>query len=40
MSGSSPAECLVCRKHRGAVTLLGGVIYEDDLIYLPRPTLG
>jgi histidine triad (HIT) family protein len=39
MSENSPAECLVCRKHRGEVTLLGGVIYEDDLVYISHAQL-
>ncbi len=26
-------DCFVCRKHRGDVTIPGGAIYEDDLIY-------
>jgi histidine triad (HIT) family protein len=28
------AECFVCRKHRGEISVPGGVIYEDDLIYV------
>ena len=26
-------DCFICRKHRGEVTVPGGVIYEDDLVY-------
>jgi histidine triad (HIT) family protein len=29
-----PADCLVCRKHRGEFPVPGGAIYEDDLIYI------
>lgn len=28
-----PTDCFVCRKHRGEVSIPGGAIYEDDLIY-------
>lgn len=27
------ADCFVCRKHRGEITLPGGAIYEDDLVF-------
>jgi len=27
-------DCFVCRKHRGEVAVLGGVIYEDDLVHI------
>ncbi|MBI5566589.1 MAG: HIT family protein [Chloroflexi bacterium] len=27
-------ECFICRKHRGEVTIPGGAIYEDDLLYV------
>jgi len=27
------ADCFICRKHRGEVSLPGGAIYEDDLVY-------
>ena len=26
-------DCLICRKHRGEPPPLGGVLYEDDLVY-------
>lgn len=26
-------DCLICRKHRGEIPALGGVIYEDELVY-------
>jgi len=28
-----PMDCFVCRKHRGEVSIPGGAIYEDDLVY-------
>lgn len=28
------ADCFVCRKHRGEITLPGGAIYEDGLLYV------
>jgi histidine triad (HIT) family protein len=28
------ADCFICRKHRGEVSLPGGAIYEDDLVYV------
>ena len=34
MSDVSSNDCLVCCKHRGEVDIPGGVIYEDDLIYI------
>jgi len=27
-------DCFVCRKHRGEIEIPGGVIYEDDLLYV------
>ncbi len=37
----STADCFICRKHRGEITIPGGAIYEDDLVYaghlLPDP---
>jgi pimeloyl-ACP methyl ester carboxylesterase/diadenosine tetraphosphate (Ap4A) HIT family hydrolase len=32
-------DCLVCQKHRGAVPVPGGVIYEDDLIYISHASI-
>jgi len=28
-----PTNCFVCRKHRGEISIPGGAIYEDDLLY-------
>jgi diadenosine tetraphosphate (Ap4A) HIT family hydrolase len=33
------SDCFVCRKHRGEVAVPGGVIYEDDLIYVSHAQL-
>jgi diadenosine tetraphosphate (Ap4A) HIT family hydrolase len=30
----SDDDCFICRKQRGEVTIPGGAIYEDDLIYV------
>ena len=27
-------DCIVCRKHRGEIQMPGGVIYQDDLLYI------
>jgi histidine triad (HIT) family protein len=27
------ADCFICRKHRGEISLPGGAIYQDDLVY-------
>jgi diadenosine tetraphosphate (Ap4A) HIT family hydrolase len=27
-------DCFICRKHRGEIEIPGGVIYEDDLLYV------
>jgi histidine triad (HIT) family protein len=27
------AECFICQKHRGEITIPGGAIYEDHLVY-------
>jgi diadenosine tetraphosphate (Ap4A) HIT family hydrolase len=32
-------ECFVCRKHRGEISVPGGVIYQDDLIYVSHAQL-
>jgi chloramphenicol O-acetyltransferase type A len=34
MSDSGTSDCLVCRKHRGEIDISGGVIYEDDLLFV------
>ncbi len=28
------SDCFICRKHRGEVSIPGGAIYEDDLVYV------
>ena len=32
-SEQQPADCYICRKHRGELLIPGGAIYEDDLLY-------
>ncbi len=39
MSGNTTPECLVCRKHRGEIAVLGGVIFENDLISISHAQL-
>jgi len=39
MNNRSSVECFVCRKHRGEVSVPGGVIYEDDLISISHAQL-
>ena len=39
MNDTSSNECLVCRKHRGKVNVPGGVIYENNLIYISHAQL-
>lgn len=39
MSEVKTSECLVCRKHKGEVDIPGGVIYEDDLIFISHAQL-
>ena len=39
MSNITTAECFVCRKHRGEVTVPGGVIFENDLLYISHAQL-
>ncbi len=36
---NAPAECLVCRKHRGEIAVPGGVIFENPLIYIAHAQL-
>ncbi|MCP4426666.1 MAG: HIT domain-containing protein [Chloroflexi bacterium] len=36
---AEPADCFVCQKHRGDVSVPGGVIYEDDLIYISHASI-
>jgi histidine triad (HIT) family protein len=33
------SDCLVCRKHKGKVEIPGGVIYEDDLVFISHAQL-
>jgi len=39
MDNSTSTECLVCCKHKGEVDVPGGVIYENDLIYISHAQL-
>lgn len=39
MSNSPSLDCLVCRKHRGELEIPGGVIYENDLIFISHAQL-
>jgi histidine triad (HIT) family protein len=39
MSEVTPADCLVCRKHRGEVAVPGGAIYEDERIFVSHAQL-
>ncbi len=39
MSNNTTSECLVCRKHRGDIAVPGGIIYEDDLIFVSHAQL-
>ena len=39
MNVTASNECFVCRKHRGEVEVPGGVIYENDLIYISHAQL-
>ncbi len=32
-SDQPPTDCFICRKHRGEVSIPGGPIYEDELVY-------
>ena len=34
MKDSNTVDCLVCRKHRGEIALPGGIIFENDLIFI------
>jgi len=29
-----PTDCFICRKHRGEISIPGGAIHEDDLLYV------
>ncbi len=39
MSDNVTVACLVCRKHRGEFAVPGGVIFENDLIYISHAQL-
>src|SRR5512135_1369613 len=39
MSDNAMASCLVCRKHRGEVPPPGGIIFENDLLYISHAQL-
>ena len=39
MNNSTSNECFVCCKHRGEVNIPGGVIYENDLIFISHAQL-
>jgi histidine triad (HIT) family protein len=39
MSDIKTSECLVCRKHKGQVDIPGGVIYENNLIFISHAQL-
>ncbi len=38
-SPTKPEDCFVCRKHRGEVEVPGGVVYEDDLVYVSHQAM-
>jgi hypothetical protein len=33
MNQALPVDCFICRKHRGEISIPGGPIYQDDLLY-------
>jgi histidine triad (HIT) family protein len=39
MEKTNGTECMVCRKHRGEINLPGGVIYENELIFVAHAQL-
>ena len=39
MTTTADSECIVCRKHRGLLPLVGGSIYDDDLIFISHAQL-
>ena len=39
MSDIKTPDCIVCRKHKGEIDILGGIIYEDDLIFVSHAQL-
>lgn len=34
MVSDEERDCFICRKHRGEIDIPGGVIYEDELLYV------
>lgn len=39
MSKTNPDDCVVCRKHKGEVAAPGGVIFENELIFISHAQL-
>ena len=39
MTDHAMVDCLVCRKHRGEVAVPGGIIFEDELIFISHAQL-
>src|SRR3970040_1339326 len=39
MTDPRPADCFICRKHRGEVSIPGGAIYQDDRLYVGHAQL-
>ena len=39
MNDSNAIDCLLCRKHKGEIDIPGGVIYENDLIFISHAQL-
>lgn len=39
MSEIKTTKCIVCRKHKGEIDIPGGVIYEDELIFVSHAQL-
>jgi histidine triad (HIT) family protein len=39
MSDIKTSECLVCRKHKGEIDVPGGIIYENNLIFISHAQL-
>jgi histidine triad (HIT) family protein len=39
MKNTNEMECMVCQKHRGEIRLPGGVIFENELIFLAHAQL-
>lgn len=39
MNKTTAVDCFVCRKHKGETAVPGGVIFEDDLIFISHAQL-